>query len=159
MEHKPFVDVRFVADVHSAAPRPAMTLNRRLARWAEVLERKPERELKSLGEIEGRPKAQRRAIRSDGSALTVAFEDPVLRAEGLASDRLGDASDFFGLSDGSAHDILCSCLHGRTLQAGEAAERVRRVVVRERAGIQGILLISGGVVGLLILSSLSALLN
>jgi hypothetical protein len=159
MEHKPLAGVGLVADVHSAPLQPAMTPNQRLARWAEVLEREPTRELKSLEEIEGRSKAERRATRSDGSALAVAFEDAVLRTEGLASDRLGDASDFFGLSDGSAHDILCSCLHGHTLQAGEAAERVRRVVVRERAGLQGILLISGGVVGLLVLSGLSALLN
>jgi hypothetical protein len=159
MQHKPFVEVGRVADIHSATPRPAMTLNARLARWAEVLEREPKRELKSLEEIEGRPKAERRAIRSDGSALTVAFEDPVLRAEGLASDRLGDASDFFGLSDGSAHYILCSCLQGHTLKASEAAQRVRNAVVQEQAGKQGLFILAGGLIALLIISSLSGLVN
>ncbi len=112
MEHKPFTEVSRVADVRSVSPKRPITRRERLERWAEVLEREPTRELNSLEEIEWKSKAERRAIRADGSALTVAFEDPVLRAEGLASDRLGDASDFFGLSKSNAHFALCSCING-----------------------------------------------
>src|SRR3712207_2161666 len=98
MEHKPFAEVSRVADVRSDPPKPAMTRRERLERWAQVLEREPTRLLQSLDEIEWKPKAEQRNIRADDSPLTVAFEDPVLRVEGLASDRFGDASDFFALS-------------------------------------------------------------
>ena len=159
MEHKPFADIRRVADVHSLSPEPPLSINERLARWAEALEREPTRELKSLEEIEGKPKAERRDIRADGSALTVAFEDPVLRGAGLASDRLGDASDFFGLSMASAHYVLCSCVHGQTVQARDVAPRVRQLVASETAGTRGLLLVVVGMVALLALSGLSSFIN
>jgi len=64
-------------------------------------------------------------MRVDGSPLTVAFHDPVLRAEGLASDRLGDVMRYFALSDGQAHYAFCSCLSGRTMDAATCAQRLR----------------------------------
>jgi hypothetical protein len=127
MKHTPFAEISRVADVHPVLPRPPMTRVERLERWAEALERMPERVLTSLEEIEWKPEAERRALRADNSALTVAFEDPVLRAEGLASDRLGDATAFFRLSDADAHFALCSCNYGQRMQAGVAARRVRMV--------------------------------
>ena len=51
----------------------------------------PDRLLATLDEIEFKPKSVRRSMRADGSALSVAYADPVLRADGMASDRLGDA--------------------------------------------------------------------
>ncbi|WP_201861379.1 hypothetical protein [Microvirga soli] len=68
---------------------------------------------------------QRDVLRADNSALTVAFEDPVLRDEGLQSDTLADAITFFGLSECDAHYVLCSCLNGQTMTAGAAALKVR----------------------------------
>ena len=99
----------------------------RLERWAEALEREPDRVLTSLEEIEWKSEAERPDMRADDSALTVAFEDPVLRSEGLASDRLGDAMTFFRLSDPEAHFVLCSCVYGRSMQADVAARRVRTI--------------------------------
>src|SRR5215207_8149828 len=70
-----------------------------LARWAEVLKRDPDRTLRSLGEIEFVPEEEREALRVDGSPLTIAFEDPLLRVAGRASDRYGDAVRIFELSE------------------------------------------------------------
>ncbi len=155
MEHKPYAEMSRVADVRADPLKPKMTRRQRLERWAEVLEQEPARELKSLEEIEWKTKAERRALRADGSPLTVAFEDPVLRAEGLASDRLGDASDFFGLSADNAHFVLCSCFHGRTMTAGEAASRVRRLSSPEWTAMKSLALIGGGIAAMLVLSTLS----
>lgn len=121
MEHKHLDQLRSVADVQ---PR-SMTRQERLQRWVELLERNPTRRLNSLGEIEYKPPAERALIRVDDSPLSVAFEDPVLKAEGLASDRLGDAMNFFELSDGQAHYALCSCLSGRTMESASFAQRLR----------------------------------
>src|SRR5215212_4226060 len=66
-------------------------------------------------------------MRSDNSPLTVAFHDPILRDEGLASDRLGDASSFFELTEGQAHRLLCSCMNGWSMLAGTTARRIHRI--------------------------------
>ena len=127
MEHQPLDKLRSIADVQPAS----MTRRERLERWVELLDREPLRLLKSLEEIEFRSRAERHMMRADNSPLTVAFEDPVLRAEGLISDRLGDASKFFELSEGQAHRVLCSCLSGQATQARTIAARVRGIANRE----------------------------
>lgn len=125
MEHKPVEALRTRADVHDA-PR-LLSRRERLERWAEVLERAPERRLRSLGEIELVPKAERPALRADNSPLTIAYADPVLRTAGLGGDRLGDAMAFFDLSERQAHRLLCSCMNGWRIEAGRAAGAVRRL--------------------------------
>jgi hypothetical protein len=125
MKHTPVAEISRVADVHAIPLKPPMTRVERLERWAEALDREPDRVLTSIEEIEWKPEAERRAMRADDTALTVALEDPVLRAEGLASDRLGDAMAFFRLTDADAHFALCSCIYGQSMQAGVAARRVR----------------------------------
>jgi hypothetical protein len=127
MKHTPVAEISRVADVHPIPLKPPMTRVERLERWAKALERDPDRVLTSIEEIEWKSEAERRAMRSDNSALTAAFEDPMLRAEGLASDRLGDAMTFFRLSDPEAHFVLCSCVYGRSMQADVAARRVRTI--------------------------------
>src|SRR3954467_4449233 len=127
MKHTPVAEISRVADVHAIAPRPPLTRVQRLERWAEALEREPDRVLTSLEEIEWKSEAERRDMRADDSALTVAFEGPMLRADGLASDRLGDAATFFRLTDAEAHFALCSCVYGQTMQAAVAARRVRMI--------------------------------
>ncbi|WP_414473950.1 hypothetical protein [Microvirga sp. M2] len=121
MEHKDLDYLRSVADVQ---PRP-LTQEERLDRWITLLERDPTRRLNSLGEIEYKPPTERALVREDNSPLTVAYEDPILRADGLASDRLGDAMRYFGLTDGQAHYALCSCLSGHTAESGAFAQRLR----------------------------------
>ena len=127
MKHTPVSEISRVADVHAIPLKPPLTRVQRLERWAEALEREPDRVLTSLEEIEWKSEDERGAMRAESSALTVAFEDPVLRAEGLAGDRLVDAVTFFRLTDAEAHFALCSCVYGHSMQAGVAARRVRMI--------------------------------
>jgi hypothetical protein len=126
MKHQSIAELTHIADVQPT--RTAMSRCDRLERWAECLEREPKRQLRSLEGIEYGPEAQRRAARENNSPLAVAFADPVLREEGLKSDRLGDALDFFDMSQNEAHRVLCSCMHGHTMRADEVARRVRGVM-------------------------------
>lgn len=130
MEHKRVDQLRSVADVASQLPKEMLTRRERLERWADLLDRDPLRRLHSLGEIEFQPVDRRHQLRADDSPLSVAFADPVLRSQGLASDRLGDATAFFGLSEGDAHRVLCSCLNGRVIDAGTTARRVRAIATQ-----------------------------
>ena len=127
MKHTPVSEISRVADVHVVPPRPPLTRVERLERWAEALERDPDRVLTSLEEIEWKSEDERGAMRAKCSPVTVAYEDPVLRAEGLASDGLGDAAVFFRLTEAEAHFALCSCVYGHSMQAGVAARRVRMI--------------------------------
>jgi hypothetical protein len=126
MEYKRFEDLREVAEVRDEAT-VVLSRRERLERWAELLEKDPNRRLRSLGEIETRTRAERLEMRAPDSPLTVAFEDPVLRAAGLKSDKLGDAISFFELSEGQSHRLLCSCMNGWTMSSGKVARNVHRI--------------------------------
>ncbi len=65
------------------------------------MERAPQRSLRSLFETEYMGPERRYALREDNSPLTVAFQDPVLRAEGLESDLLQFANGTDGVIGGS----------------------------------------------------------
>jgi hypothetical protein len=126
MEHKSLDEIRHVAEILPSWLR-ARTLSKveRLERWAEALDREGERRLHTLFEIEYAPPNERGALRADNSPLSVAFNDPRLRADGLAGDTVGDAIAFFGISERELHNILCFCHHGDTMLAEVAAARVR----------------------------------
>jgi hypothetical protein len=124
MKHMSLDQLRLIANIRMA-PNRRMSRYERLQRWAEVLERDPIRRLNALPEIEYTAPRARNELRMDNSPLTVAFADPVLREQGLSGDTLGDARKFFGLSLRRAHTILCSCMHGRTMSGGAAADAVR----------------------------------
>jgi hypothetical protein len=111
---------------------PPTTPAERLAHWATVLERSPERMLVSLPEVEHRPPEERAGVRIDGSALTLAMADPVLRQAGLTGDHFGQALDFFGLSEHEAHNLLCSCRNGGTQRAIAVADGIH-ALERRRA--------------------------
>ncbi len=125
MKLKTLEELKQVAEVRPPLTRDRMSKRQRLERWAEVLELAPQRYLRSLYETEYTSQHLRYALREDNSPLTVAFEDPVLRAEGLQSDRYGDALKFFELSDGELHHIVCYCHHGPTMAPKAVARRVR----------------------------------
>lgn len=127
MEHKPLSELGSVADLKPHGPIPVLSKRERLDRWAELLEREPDRLLGTLDEIEWKPRAERQVMRADNSALSIAFADPIMRAAGLASDRFGDAVGFFQISEHDAHIVLCSCHGGDTMRADEAARRVRGI--------------------------------
>ncbi len=125
MKLKTLEELKRVAEVRPPLARDRMSKRQRLERWAEALERSPQRYLRSLFETEYMSPGRRYALREDNSPLTVAFEDSVLRAEGLESDRYGDAMKFFDLTDKHLHYIVCYCHPGPTMRPKAVARRVR----------------------------------
>src|SRR5438105_66103 len=113
----------------AAAPR-WQRRRERLERWAELLERQIGT-IRLFSGIEYMRPEQKAAMRADRSPLTIAYEDPVFRAQGLRTDRLGDAIAFFDLSQGEAHYLLCACHYpSSTVDVGKIAKRVRSMARR-----------------------------
>jgi len=128
MQHKTLEDLQRVAAVYPDQSPPAMTRSGRLERWAELLEREPDRRLGTLPGTEYQPSDTQATMRSIGSPLSVAFEDTILRAEGLTSDTYGEAKRFFELTDRQLHNIVCYCHYGLTMTAETAARHVRAAI-------------------------------
>ena len=120
----------------------------RLQRWASLLAADPERPIRSLDELEYEPATKRLDIRADGSAIALAYADPIFRVAGLAGDTLGDAIAFFELSHGEAHRVLCSCMNGRYSSAARIADRISAVATHQLE--KRIALCSAGVTALLL---------
>ena len=131
MEHKPLAQLQALADVRPVEALLSMGREQRLRRWIDLLETDPERRLRALHEIEYLPETQRRECRAYGSPLSVAYADPILRTAGLKSDRVGDCTDFFGLSDHQIHHAFCSCHVGIRLSSRRAAQRLRHMLRAE----------------------------
>jgi hypothetical protein len=104
-----------------------------LERWALALEKRKDSRLCTLRETERQPLKEQVALREENSPLTVAFEDPVLRSAGLASDQFGEVARFFELSPWQLHDVVCSCHFGETVAAEVVAARVRHLSARTRS--------------------------
>ena len=132
MEHKTRDEIREVANIVPSClqPRP-LSKRERLELWAEALEREGGRRLKTLYQIEYAPPAERALGRADDSPLSVAFNNPELRAAGLSGDTIGDATAFFGINESELHNILCFCHYGETMSAEVAAARVRAAATGE----------------------------
>jgi hypothetical protein len=109
--------------------RPEMSRRERLERWADVLGRHGQ-PLNAPSRIEYLTDEDFAAARVDRSALTVAYQDPVLRSAGLKGDRLGDAVEFFGVSRNELHDLLCDCFGGHMSLGLSVAARVRGLARR-----------------------------
>ncbi len=126
MEQRSVEALRGVAEVHFVPPTP---LNRaqRLEVWAKALERQGDAPVRLFHQLEFMPRSEWGPLRVENSPLTIALNDPALRAAGLQSDRLGDAMAFFELGESDAHRMLCSCMHGAAMSATRAAAFVRRV--------------------------------
>jgi hypothetical protein len=146
MEHRHVDQLRSVADVDAALPTGMLSRREKLERWAAVLDEEPERQLSSLGEIEFQPVAARGSLRADRSPLAVAFADPVLRSQGLKSDRLGDAMAFFDLSENQTHRLLCSCMNGQSIRAGTAARQIRAIAKGTRHTLMAVGLLGAALV-------------
>ncbi|HET8726358.1 MAG TPA: hypothetical protein VFO41_02505 [Alphaproteobacteria bacterium] len=126
MKYRSLDEMRTIGPVYRSADLK-MSRRERLERWAELLDQHPG-PVSVLHETEYRPQPERDALRADASPLAVAFHDPVLRAQGLKDDTYGEATRFFGLSDGEAHLVLCYCHYSRdTVAAREVAGRVRGI--------------------------------
>jgi hypothetical protein len=133
MEHKPLSEIQHVAYVTRGwGAAKKMSRRERLERWAMLLEQDSSRGLKPLVRVEFLPKREREMLRRDDSPLTVAFSDPILRHEGLRSDCLGAAMDFFDLSDREAHYLLCDCHYhgGMTMTPDTVAKRIQGIASR-----------------------------
>ena len=127
MEYRTLAEAREVATLHDPVPSTTiapMSRDEKLERWAELLERQ-EVPLNSLHRIEYVTRTARSGLRANHSALSIAFADPVLCAQGLKDDSYGEALRFFDLTDDEAHYILCYCHCGHTSEGGHLARRVR----------------------------------
>ena len=126
MEHKSAHELRGIAEVSAHPPAP-LGRRERLQRWAHLLEQASDARINLIHELEFAPRAAQQSMRADGSALSIAFNDPVLRAEGLSGDTIADGQAFFSLTDRDTHRLLCSCMHGLSMRAGDAAWIVRSI--------------------------------
>lgn len=127
MKHAALDELRLKADVGlSQGEARKMTRRERLERWATVLEQYPGR-VRPFIRIEGLSAEERRTLRGEDTPLAVAFKDPILRADGLSSDRLGDAIGYFELSESDAHRLLCDCHYRGTMTGVGLAARLRSV--------------------------------
>lgn len=138
MKHLTLDELRAVAEVEPDRAR-VMSWSERLDRWAELLERNPHWRLSTFNQTEYQTPDVQAAMRSDGSPLTVAFSDPVLRAAGLNNDTYGEAKRFFDLEDGQLHEIICYCHFGATVPAASAARQIRAILTPPPAGLFAIL--------------------
>lgn len=122
MEHQLQAELVQIAELYDGNSPPApMSVDDRLRHWIKLLDAQPSRKVDTLIATEYRPREQRNAMRGDNTAMALAFEDPVLRAEGLSGDTYGDAKRFFGLSDRQLHFVVCYCHRGYSMSAGTAA--------------------------------------
>ncbi|MCA1491352.1 hypothetical protein [Sinorhizobium alkalisoli] len=135
MKHHAIDELQIVAEVNQDFPRRALSRSERLERWAELLEQNPQRRLSTLHETEYQPARVRATMRGDGTPISVAFEDPVLRAAGLDNDSYGEAKRFFELSDEQLHKVICYCHFGATVSASTAARHIRTMLVEKQPGL------------------------
>jgi hypothetical protein len=117
---------------HASLTLP-LSRDERLNRWAEELERLGGKPLSTLWRTEFTLQHARPLMRADNSPLTVAFNDPMLRAAGLKDDSYGEAKRFFEISDRQLHCLVCSCHHGQFILADTAARCVRKMVSGQRS--------------------------
>ena len=111
-----------------------MSRRERLTRWANALESHGG-SLNALSQIEYLSPDERRAYRGTNTPLTVAFNDVALREEGLTSDRLGDAMDFFEMTAEDAHRLLCDCHYMGSMTGSGLAHRIRHYAEHNSGGI------------------------
>lgn len=133
MRHEIFPDVGH--DERLASTDAVTTLNRkdRLRRWASLLEAH-HGPMRALQRIEYLSIDDRHALRDEVSPIAVAYADPVLRAAGLRGDRLGDAIDFFGLTEDQAHHLLCDCHYHGAMTTQNVSTRLRAIADRRTIG-------------------------
>jgi hypothetical protein len=127
VKHQTLDQINAVADVQPEAPALIANRGQRLERWAQLLEHSPSR-LTALAGTEYAPPDVRERMRADGSAITVAFEDPIFRAQGLRNDTYGEAKRFFEMSDWQLHEVVCHCHVGANMPSRWAASRVRAAI-------------------------------
>jgi hypothetical protein len=124
MKYQPIETIGTEAAV-TRVETPVLSRRERLDRWAELLERDPHRRLRALARVEYVAEPDRAGMRDDDTPISVAFADPVFKAAGLGGDTFGDARQFFELSWGDAHELLCDCHYYGRMDGETVAGRVR----------------------------------
>jgi hypothetical protein len=137
MKHQTFEQLQRAAVVHPDQMPSPMPRRERLERWAELLDREPGRRLSTFPGTEWQGRAARDAIQMPGSPVSIAFRDPIFRAQGLTGETYGDARRFFELTDGQLHRIVCYCHHGETMTARTAARYVRAAISKSSSQRSG----------------------
>jgi|EndMetStandDraft_4_1072995.scaffolds.fasta_scaffold370449_2 hypothetical protein len=142
MKHQTPEQLREAAAIVAANPITRMTRRERLSRWADLLDRHGG-PLEALYRIEYLPEDERRAYRGgDTTPLALAYRDPVLLGDGLTGNTLGDAMDYFEMTDEDAHHLLCDCHYMGSLTGHNLAARLRRY-----AGGGGVMAWAGSIFG------------
>ncbi len=126
MKHKPLSEIQSTDFARVEPVRPGILRRRRLERFADILENCAG-PVRLFAQIEAVPDRRRRQMRRDSSPFSIAFADPVFRAEGLQSDTIGDASGFFGLSANETHELVCDCHYFGPVNGSVVAERARHM--------------------------------
>lgn len=124
MKYKPLSELHSTEYTRVEPPKPGEIRRRRLERLAEVLERHTGT-VRLFSQLEAVPGRRRRTMRRESSPFAIAMLDPVLRAEGLGGDSVGEASAFFGLSSSEAHELVCDCHYFGPVNGHTVAERAR----------------------------------
>ena len=124
MKYKSLSEIQSTEFARVDPPKPGVLRRRRLERFADILENHAG-PIRLFSQVEAIPGRKRRAMRRDCSPFSIAFADPVFRAEGLASDTIGDASAFFGLGASEAHELVCDCHYFGPVNARTVADRAR----------------------------------
>lgn len=111
------------------APLPHGVLDRkaRLFRWAELLERDPDRHVALLPPLWTIRREARDALNTSRSALEVAYHDPVFRVAGLHGASVADAQAFFGLNEREFDRITASSRWIYERPAWQIAVRIRNI--------------------------------
>ena len=135
MKHQTLEQLQVVAEVDKGFSPRTMSRSERLERWAQLLERNPERRLSTLHQTEYQPDNARAVMRGDNTAISVAFQDHVLRGAGMKDDSYGEAKRFFELTDGQLHEVICYCHLGSTVSAATAARHVRAILTGRQPGM------------------------
>lgn len=112
------------AAVFSSNKAKKLSRRERIERWATLLEQHQGRLVPFVG-TEYLTYEARKALRADNSPLALAFGDPILRDDGLSSDALGEGTAYFGLSERTAHRLLCDCHYSGTMTGKQVASRLR----------------------------------
>lgn len=125
MKHTTLEEITKIAEVAPIETKDRWSRRReRLERLATLLD-EHKGGIRLFSMMEYAPAKQRVKMRLDNSPLFIAFQDPQFRKEGLKSDVLGDAIEFFDLSMREAHHMLCDCHYVGSITPGMVATRAR----------------------------------
>ena len=127
MKHETLDELRLRAELLPANDQiQKMSRRERLRRWADVLDQHPGH-LRPFVRIEYLSPRERRELRGEETPLAIAFSDPILRADGLQSDSLGDGLAYFDIPEQTGHRLLCDCHYSGTMTGENVAARVRAI--------------------------------